>query len=146
MKIVNTRSVSTKLQASLLAAVLPAIAVVHALGFDWGTSDSNEQLARDAAVAAVSSSLIIFVFAVIATLRKDTKAEPVALAGSIGGLISTVFALCFAFDWGSEALLTTLLAFVVAILTPVGISITRDQVYPQSNVIENPNVEPQDHF
>lgn len=144
--IVSNRSIPATVKTMLLAAVIPLLAVLRAAGVDWGSVDDTERLAREGAVAGVSIASLVLIFALYAHFRKGTDVEPVAVGGGIAAFVPTVFALCFAFDWGSEALLTALLALVTAVLAPVGITIVRNRVWPSENLLANEHVEPADHF
>ena len=144
--VVSNSSVAAKLKTALYAAIVPAVAVIHALGYDWGATNNDEHLARDAAVILVATAVITLAFAVYAQLKKTTVGEPVALAGSVAGVLAAVYSLFLAFDWGSEGVVTTVFALIAAVLLPFGITVTRSNVTPVANVQANPNVEPQDHF
>lgn len=138
--VVSDSSVASKLKKALYAAILPAVALVHALGYDWGASTTEEQLTRDAAAALTATAVVTVMFALYAQLKKVTVDEPVAVAGAIGSLIAAAYSLCIAFDWGSEGVVTIVFAIVVAFATPFGITVTRAQTKPVSAS------EPQDHF
>lgn len=144
--LVSDRSIPVKLKTALLVAVVPFLAVLRAAGVDWGSIDDTERLAREAALTALITSAVILSFSLYAHFRKTTIGEPVAVAGSIAAMISAVFIALFAFDAADEGVITALYGLVVAVGSVFGITVTRDQVRPETSVMNNPNVEPQDAF
>ena len=143
---VSDNSVAARLKMSLLVAILPLIAVIHAIGYDWGATDETEQLTRDAGVAAFAAAVVVTAFALYAHFKSTTVGEPVAVNGAIGAMIGTTGTLFLAFDWVQESIVVSVLALVTVVAAIWGVTVTRTTVTPMSRVQTYKDLEPQDHF
>lgn len=144
--VVSNTSIPYKLKAALLGAILPAVILVHALGYDWGATGDEERYARDGAVTLTATAVIVLAFALYAHFKKTTVGEPVAMSIAVGGVLTAITSLVLAFDWATEGVTLAVAAVVAAILLPFGITFTRGEVRPVASTQRYANVEPQDAF
>lgn len=143
--VVSDNSIPFKLKAALLGAIPAVIILLHALGYDWGATGEEEQVARDSAAALAATAVVVLAFALYAHFKKTTVGEPVAVSIAVGGVLAAATTLVLAFDWATEGVTLAVASIIGVVLLPFGITFTRAEVRPVTTVQKYANVEPQDH-
>lgn len=143
--VVSDKSIPAKVKAALLGAIPAVIILLHALGYDWGATGEEEQVAREGAAWLTATAVIVLAFSLYAQFKKDTSVEPVAVVIAVGGVLTALTSLILAFDWATEGVTIAVSGVVAAILLPFGITFARGLVYPTQNLQKYKDVEPQDH-